>query len=229
MTESINKQPYQPIDRRPIQSRNTQWAQAISQLLVNLNLSPNAISLFGMLAAVTAGILFYSTDMVTGIGQRALWFGGGILCQIRLLCNLFDGMVAIKRGIASAQGELYNEIPDRVSDAAVFIGLGYAAGGHITFGYMAALISIFVAYVRATAKSIGAPNDFCGPMAKPQRMALATVVALSMALFPYAWRWPWGQATVVLVVVIVGGMVTALRRLARAAKYLEREAAAAKQ
>lgn len=211
----------EPMDRRPIQSRNSRWAEAATRFLVKGGVSPNGISLLGMVAAIAAGIAFYSTSNTIGPTQRMLWFGGGVLCQVRLLCNLFDGMVAVARNIASPRGELYNEIPDRVSDAAVFIGWGYAAGGDVTLGYIAALMSVFVAYVRATAKSIGAPNDFCGPMAKPQRMALVTIVAAYLALSPDSWRLPWGEAKIVLMVVIIGGLVTALRRLVRAAKHLE--------
>lgn len=212
---------YEPVDRRPIQSRDTRWAEFITQLLVNLGISPNTISIVGMLAAIAAGTAFCATDFSEGIFRRALWLCGAALCQVRLLCNLFDGMVAVKRAIASPKGELYNELPDRVSDAAVFIGLGYAAGGDATLGYLAALISVFVAYVRAAAKSIGAPNDFCGPMAKPQRMALATTVAVYLAIAPEAWRLPWGEVKVILLVVVIGGVCTALRRIHRAAKYLE--------
>jgi phosphatidylglycerophosphate synthase len=218
----MTKLPYDPIDRRPIESRNTGWAQAVTQILVKLGVSPNSISILGMLAAVAAGVAFYSTQVATETSQRALWFFAGVLCQVRLLCNLFDGMVAVKCGIASPKGELYNEVPDRVSDAAVFIGLGYSAGGDIAFGYIAAIVSVFVAYVRAVAKSIGAPNDFRGPMAKPQRMAIVTVISVYMALSPVSWRLQWGEPKVVMVIVIVGGIVTALRRLVRAAKHLER-------
>ena len=217
----MNKPTYDPTDRRPIQSRNTHWAEFATRVLVSRGISPNAISLFGMFAAVAAGISFYSTNITTGPGHRVLWLCGGILCQVRLLCNLFDGMVAVNRNIASPKGELYNEVPDRVSDAAVFIGLGYSTGGDVTAGYIAALLSVFVAYVRAMAKSIGAPNDFCGPMAKPQRMAIATVVAMYIAFSPDSWRLPWGEVKVALVIVILGGIVTALRRLVRAAKHLE--------
>jgi len=217
----MTKPTYDPIDRRPIQSRNTHWAETATQLLVNFGISQNSISILGMLAAVAAGVSFYSTELGTGTGQRALWFCGGMLCQIRLLCNLFDGMVAVKCGIASPKGELYNEVPDRVSDAAVFIGLGYSMGGGIAMGYVAALVSVFAAYVRAASKATGAPNDFCGPMAKPQRMALATAIAMYMAFSPDSWRLPWGEPNVVLLIVIVGGIVTALRRLMRAAKHLE--------
>ncbi len=218
----MTERAYDPQDRRPIQSRNTRWAEAATQFLVNRGISPNSISIFGMVAAVAAGISFYSTDTTAGLGHRALWFCGGVLCQIRLLCNLFDGMVAVKCGIASPKGELYNEVPDRVSDVAVLTGLGYSAGGDVAIGLMAALVSVFVAYVRAAVKSIGAPNDFCGPMAKPQRMALVTLVAVYLTFSPDAWRLSWGEPKMVLVIVALGGIVTALRRLQRAAKYLER-------
>ncbi len=209
------------MERRPIQSRNTRWAEAATRFLVRLGISPNAISLIGMIAAMVAGVAFYSTSMGTGPTQRVLWFCGGVLCQVRLLCNLFDGMVAVERNIASPLGELYNEVPDRVSDVVVFIGLGYSAGGNIAAGYIAALVSLFVAYVRVMATSAGAPNNFCGPMAKPQRMAIATLLAMLLALSPSSWRLPWSEVQVVLILVIVGGIATALRRLRRAAKHLE--------
>ncbi len=215
---------YDATDRRPIQSRNTWWAERATQRLVRLGVSPNAISIFGMLAAMAAGFAFCATDNVTGIGQRLLWLAAGLLCQLRLLCNLLDGMVAVKRGMASPKGELFNEVPDRISDAFVFVGLGYSLGGNIAIGYTAALVSVFVAYVRTMAKSIGAPNDFCGPMAKPQRMALATIVALYLAMSPASWRLPWGEPTIAVCIVTVLGLATALRRLSRAASYLERAA-----
>jgi phosphatidylglycerophosphate synthase len=184
--------------------------------------SPNAISIVGMLAAICAGGALLATSRTLEIPQRGLWLCGAALCQVRLLCNLLDGMVAVARGSASRVGELYNEVPDRVSDAAVFVGLGYAAGSDPALGYGAALMSVFVAYVRAMAKSVGAANDFCGPMAKPQRMALVTILGIYMALMPDAWRIPWNEARILLIMVIAGCIVTAVRRLARAARELRR-------
>ena len=67
------------------------------------------------------------------------WFRGRRrLIQLRLAANMFDGMVAIETGKASPTGAIYNEIPDRVSDAAMFLGAGYAAGGQPPLGYRAA-------------------------------------------------------------------------------------------
>ena len=38
-------------------------------------------------------------------------------------------MVAVASDRTSKLGELFNEVPDGLSDAATLVGLGYAAGG----------------------------------------------------------------------------------------------------
>ena len=79
-----------------------------------------------MIAAVVAGLLFAS---VPGLGQPWLaWLCGAVLVQLRLLANVLDGMVAVGRGVASPVGELYNEIPDRVSDTAGTRGDRFCGG-----------------------------------------------------------------------------------------------------
>lgn len=217
---------YVPNDRRPIASRNTRWAERVAKRLAARGASPNGISIFGMTAAVAAGALLYATPHAEPLVQRALWIGAALFIQVRLLCNLFDGMVAVATGKASPVGELYNEVPDRVSDAVVLIGVGYAVGGHVILGFAAACAAIFVAYVRAMGTVAGGGSHFSGPMAKPQRMFLVTVSALYMALAPASWT-SWGSVgvpTIALAVVAVGCAVTALRRLASATSAL-REAA----
>lgn len=174
-----------------------------------------------MVAAIVAGVLFWQTNSVSPWLQRGFWLAGAALCQVRLLANLFDGMVAVKRQIASKKGELYNEVPDRISDAAIFIGLGYASQGIPALGYIAAVLALFVAYVRAVGKVAGAPQDYRGPMAKPQRMALVTVAAIYLGLSPAHWQSPFWIVNGLLLVVIVGCSLTAIRRLRTAARFLE--------
>jgi phosphatidylglycerophosphate synthase len=158
-----------------------------------------------------------------------LWLAGAVLVQLRLAANMFDGMVALETGKASPVGELFNEIPDRISDAAALIGLGYAAGGSPAFGYIATALAIFTAYVRAQGKAAGAHSEFCGPMAKPQRMFIVTVAALFMALAPAGWQvrfgpdargGHWGIAAAALMIISAGCIVTSARRLARIARTL---------
>lgn len=209
---------YQPAERRPIGSRETAWAHKIAGWLARRNVSPNLISVAGMIAGILAGAAF----AITGHGMDPpgiWWIAGAVLVQLRLLANLFDGMVAIQCDRASAVGELYNEVPDRVSDAAILIGIGYAASSNPALGYIAACLAIFVAYLRAMGKVAGGEQDFCGPMAKPHRMFLVTVTGFYMGLAPKDWprivEWA-------LLVIIAGCVLTAFRRLQRTARALKR-------
>lgn len=211
-------------DRRPIASREHRVWIAASASLARAGVSANAISVAGMISAIAAGIAAALTSSTEGVATRLLWVTVAAGCQLRLLANMLDGMVALESHTASPVGELYNEVPDRISDSAVLVGLGYAAGGWIEMGYVAALLAIFTAYVRAACKVAGAPQDYCGPMAKPHRMFLVTVIAIYLSLAPTGWQaLSWngrGVPAAVLLLIAIGCVVTACRRLARGARHL---------
>ena len=213
--------PAQPtLDRRPLASRDTRWANALAGALARRGVSPNTISVAGLGAGILAGVSFAATTFTEGWACRLCWLAGAVCVQLRLLANLLDGMVAVASSRASKVGELFNEFPDRLSDAATLIGLGYAAGGRPELGYLAAVGSLLTAYVRALGKSVGAPNVFVGPMAKPHRMALVTVAALACAALPADWVSGYHVPAWALGVVAAGTFVTIVRRLARIAAHL---------
>jgi phosphatidylglycerophosphate synthase len=217
---------YQPTDRRPIASRERAIWQKLAVSLGNTGVSANSISVAGMVVGVLAGAALFATSLTTHpIAERALWFAAALGVQMRLLANMLDGMVALVRQEASAVGELYNELPDRVSDLAIIIGTGYATNSSPLLGYLAACVALLTAYVRAVGKAAGAANLFCGPMAKPHRMFALTVVSVAMALLPGACRVPWGAEhagwpAVALGLIIAGGLFTIYRRLLRIVYHL---------
>lgn len=213
-------------DRRPIAARNLPVFIAFARALAKAGVSANAISVFGMLCGIGAGACFALTDCAaTSRWDTLLFLLGAALIQLRLLCNMLDGMVAIESGKASPVGELYNEVPDRISDLATLIGLGYAAGSSVELGYLAGALAVLVAYVRAAARVAGAPQDYRGPMAKQQRMFLVTCAAVYAALAPAAWQAPvflrgWTFTQAVLALICLGCVWTIGRRLTRAAGML---------
>jgi phosphatidylglycerophosphate synthase len=246
----VTEKPYVP-ERRPIASRERAFSKRLASWLVRRDVSANAISVTGMVCGVAGGVAFGLSSFPEW--ERVCLLAAAALMQLRLLCNMLDGMVAVQTGKASPAGELYNEVPDRVSDAAICIGAGYAYGSLPELGYLAACVALFVAYVRAEGKVAGAHQEFCGPMAKQQRMFLLTLVALYGALTPHGWQpvvaplaignWsPWslgdlrvwwrdqvaayppplGLVGLALLVIIVGGLFTAVRRLARISRALRR-------
>ena len=168
-------------DRRPLASRNTRWAQAIARRLASMNVTPNRISQASMLAAAFAGLAFWLTGETQDGVRVALFVAAALFCQLRLLCNLFDGMVAVEGGKAEADGPFWNEFPDRIADILILAGAGYGIGSP-ALGWSAAAFAVLTAYVRELGRANGAPADFSGPMAKQHRMAVMTAAAVLAAV-----------------------------------------------
>ncbi len=209
------------MDRRPLSVRNAVYSQRVGRWLANRGVSPNSISIFGMVFGVLAGLLFAATSLTESY-HWALWVAGAICVQLRLLGNMFDGMVAYLRKRATALGELYNEVPDRISDAVTIIGFGFAVDSSPWLGLIAALLAVFTAYVRTMGKVAGAHQEFCGPMAKPQRMYLITLAALLMTFGASQWfvtevgeEPTYSIAVITLWILIAGCAFTIVRRLNR--------------
>jgi len=207
-------------DRRPIAARNLGASARLAGWLIRHRASPNGISAAGMVSGLLAGLALAGTWWWPD-AARPLFLAAALLIQLRLLANLMDGMVAIGRGIASPVGELWNEVPDRVSDTATLLGLGIAAGSP-AWGLAAALAAMATAYIRATGKAAGASSDFRGPMAKQQRMALVTLAAILCAFVPRGWQPElalWALAAITALAAF-----TALRRLHGIARALRNRA-----
>ncbi len=196
-------------ERRPIASRDTKLAARVARALAERGVSPNLISQFSMVFAALAGLAFWLSGVTDGFLTVICLLGAALGCQFRLLCNLFDGMVAIEGGRGAADGPFWNEAPDRVADAFILIGLGLGTG-HPTLGWAAAAFAIGTAYVRELGKAQGQSADFKGPMAKPQRMAVATVAAILSIFVPVILGWP--VLYIALWIIVLGSAVTVLRR-----------------
>lgn len=221
----MNEVSDQPTERRPLASRELRAMQRAAAWLVARDVSPNAVSLASIGFAALACVCCVGTAWTDGLLVRLLFVLGALFVQARLLANLLDGMVAVNSGKASRLGELYNEVPDRIADALILNGAGFAAGGSPMLGSVAALLAVFVAYLRAFGNSVGAKALFIGPMAKPQRMAMATVACVYSACVPADWPGgfaseTFGAVSVALALIVVGAVLTAVRRVQRISAHL---------
>jgi phosphatidylglycerophosphate synthase len=196
--------------RRPLKSRASAWAGALSRMLVNSGVSANLISVFSVVFALGA------CAVLVGVGLAG-WPHGWLLVaagcvQSRLVCNLMDGMVAIEGGKKSATGDLFNEVPDRIADVAILAGAGFCALSQpwgIHLGWLAAALAVMTACIRMQGAALTGKHDFRGPMAKPQRMALITAMCVIGAFAPEVTDWfLW-----TLALMVAGEIVTLARRL----------------
>ncbi|MDK1373593.1 MULTISPECIES: CDP-alcohol phosphatidyltransferase family protein [unclassified Sinorhizobium] len=197
-------------DRRPLASRNTRWAGTIARWMAARAITPNQISQASMVAAALAGGAFLLAGQSMGATRIVCLLLAALFCQLRLLCNLFDGMVAVEGGKGEPDGPFWNEFPDRVADILIFAGLGYGIGAP-GLGWAAAAFAVLTAYIRELGRATGNPSDFSGPMAKQHRMATVTAAAAISILEP-VWQGHNEVLAIGLWVVALGAALTAFRR-----------------
>lgn len=202
------------ITRRPIAARQTKWAAAVAAFLARSGARPNLISLCSILFAACAAACLFAIPLTgSAFSKVALYAGVVIFVPLRLLCNLFDGMVAVEGGFRTPLGELYNEMPDRISDVLILAGAGFSTGCQtgINLGWLCSVLAVLTAYVRAMGGATGVPQPFCGPMAKQQRMA-AVIIASTLSAAELIAERPPVIMSVALAVIAAGSAVTCVRR-----------------
>lgn len=203
-------------NRRPLQTRSAGWAKWLASALVKSNISPNQISLLSILPAlVGAWILGYRQDDLSVLALVLV----AICVQLRLLCNMLDGMVAIEGGKQSKVGALYNEVPDRIADSLFIVALGYAIGLP-WLGWLGALLAAKTAYVRVLGGALGLAQDFRGPLAKPHRMFVMTLGCLIGAAEMYFNGTLYALA-ISAYVIAIGAGITCVTRTLQISKQLK--------
>jgi len=209
--------------RRPLKTRGTKWASAIANFLCRIGLKPNSISILSLVFACLSGACLLSVPSASTQTAIFLFIGAALGIQFRLLCNLFDGMVAIEGGFKTKSGEIFNDFPDRIADAVIFICAGYAITSipySLELGWLAALLAVMTAYVRLLGGSTGTKQYFIGPMAKQHRMFTMTM-AFIFAAITRSSDYHEKVLFFALALICVGCVVTLVRRTLKIVRDLE--------
>jgi len=194
-------------NRRPLKSRTTGWAAIAARAALATGIGPNQVSFIGI---VIAGL--GSWALLEAPARPWLFLLAAVAIQLRLLANMLDGMVAVEGGRGGPTGAIWNEFPDRIEDSLFLVTAGYAAELP-WLGWLCALLAAICAYVRLLGGTLGRPQDFGGPMAKPHRMAALTIGCLVATLW-------FGGLQVALGAIAVGTLLTIILRLMRLSKAL---------
>ena len=200
--------------RRPLRTRGRASAAALAGWLNRRRIEPNEISVASVAIAAGGAACFAALPHVGNAARLGLLAATAALVQLRLLANLMDGMLAIEGGRQSRIGPLFNEIPDRIADVCFLVSAGYAVTWFSwgeSLGWGAALAAVLTAYVRLLGGSLGLTEHFCGPMAKPHRMAVLTAGCL-LSMVEVAYGYEGRVLAVALAVIIAGSTVTFARR-----------------
>jgi phosphatidylglycerophosphate synthase len=116
----------------------------------SLGLTPNTMTLLGLVGNSAGAYYLARGDMVTG----------GILVLLMTPIDALDGTMARLRGESSDFGAFVDSVTDRYSELIIyggllyhFLSLGEPLGGLLVFG--AASGSVMVSYVKARAEGLG--------------------------------------------------------------------------
>lgn len=212
---------YQPTSHRPIAQIFRRTGDGATNLCVRLGISPDAISYLSIVAALAAALCFWKSGRNTWLLILAPLF-----CYLRLWLNMLDGMVAVAAGKASARGEIVNDLPDRISDVIIFVGLAHSDLVNPFIGYWTAILSLFTAYVGLFGQAIGGRREFGGIMSKPWRMVALSLGAWAMFVYRscQAGSHDFGRLTILdwtCLVIIAGCLQTIIIRLKRIVTALQ--------
>lgn len=210
--------------RRPLKVRSARFSMIFTKWLSNKNITPNQISVMSVVFAFLSAICFLLMPYYSGVFYSVLAILAAVFIQGRLLCNLFDGMVAVEGGKSTAAGELFNDIPDRIADPLIIVSAGFAISvvtWGSSLGWLAAILAVMTAYIRTLAVSIGAPTNFAGPMAKQHRMAALTIACCIAAVEGYLWQSTYALL-IALLIITAGCVITIIRRSLAAYTFLEK-------
>lgn len=199
--------------RRVLATRSKAWPRTLARGLAGIGARPNVVSMAGVVFAAIAGGAFALTPDLRPSGRVLLLLVAAAGIQLRLLCNLLDGMLAVEEGLKTRTGEIYNDVPDRLADVLILVGAGYSLDPRYgpTLGWAAALLAVLTAYVRVLGGSLGLTQHFSGPMAKQHRMFTLTVATLLATLEARLVLPPRAVATG-LAMIVIGSLVTVVCR-----------------
>lgn len=213
---------YQPSSRRHIAETFRTTARGAVKLCLRWKVHPDTVSYASMVAALGAALCLWQSSRVSWL---LLW--APAFCYLRLWCNMLDGMVALASGKASLRGEILNEVPDRISDVLVFAGVAHSGLCRPEFGYWAAILAVFTAYIGIFGQAVGVQREFSGIMSKPWRMVMVHLGAWAAWGSMVAGQVLPGPLRILewtCLVVIVGCLQTITVRLSRILRALNEKA-----
>ena len=174
----------------------------IGGLLNRLGLTPNMVTIFGLIGNTVGAYYLARGDMLTG----------GLLVLIMTPIDALDGTMARLRGEPGDFGAYVDSVSDRYSELIIYAGLlyhflnlGEPLGGMLVFG--AASGSVLVSYVKARAEGLG----------YEAKVGLLTRVERYLVLAPSL---VFNQVYIGLTILTVFSHITALQRILHVRSYM---------
>ena len=152
----------------------------IGDRLRRIGVTPDALTVFGLLASVATAILIASGHLG--------WAVVGV--AVAGVADLLDGAIARGSGQASPRGAFFDSVADRASDALLLGGVAWYLAGESAhmpvLAFAVAAFSMLISYERARAEAIGI-NARGGLMERAERFVFLAFGLAFDILVPVLW------------------------------------------
>jgi archaetidylinositol phosphate synthase len=142
-------------------------------VLHSLGFTPNSMSIFGLLLAVSSAFLyaFNATENCFIVLAGALFLLSG-------LSDVVDGLMADIYGETTRFGGVLDSVSDRYGDAVVLAGIIVGGLCDLYWGLIALIGSVMVSYVRARVEVEGVKMESVGLMERAERIILIFLASI---------------------------------------------------
>jgi CDP-diacylglycerol---glycerol-3-phosphate 3-phosphatidyltransferase len=170
---------------------------AIARRLIAAHITPNMLTIFGLLATCVAAACFfrgggYAHSTLRQLGLPPYMFIAGVFLVLASAMDMLDGAVAKLGKQQSPLGAVLDSSVDRLSDAAVYIGLvgHFILVGNLTYGILSAVAmanAMLISYVKARSECI-IPDCSVGYWMRGERSAALLIAAFAGTVPAVLWQ-----------------------------------------
>lgn len=163
-----------------VRERVKDWIAPVAQLFARSGLSPNALTLLGLVFGIIAALLFAFGDQLLA----------GVVLLVAGFFDIIDGAVARLLQKETAFGGVLDSVVDRYVDFLLYAGIIYALIHHrivepeimLGWGWLWGLLAIagsfMVSYTRARAEAAGSGRLDVGFAERAERLIILAIGAL---------------------------------------------------
>jgi len=159
-----------------------------ARLAHSIGLTPNQVSLLGLLSALFSAYLYWSSQF-----DVALLTVAALFLLISGFLDALDGVLARLYGEVTVFGGFLDSLLDRYADAFVFLGIiiGWLVKDSVWvfWGFAALVGSLLVSYCRARAEAAGIKMETVGIAERAERIIILIVATLLSIVWTDALKW----------------------------------------
>jgi archaetidylinositol phosphate synthase len=167
-----------------LKQRAQLWLTSEATMLHNLGLSPNQVSIFGIIFAVLSAITYWQWKL-----NSLLLILAPLLMLASGLLDALDGALARLYGEATNFGGFFDSLLDRYADAIIICGIILGGLTDVTWGLAALIGSLLVSYARARAEAAGVKMESVGLAERAERLVLLALASFLSFVWLEALSW----------------------------------------